>query len=188
MVWYPGEQGGVALADVLFGDYNPSGRLPITFPKSLDQLPAFGDYRLTGRTYRFMTETPQFYFGFGLSYTTFGYSDLSVDASGGPAVPVEVTVTVKNTGNLAGSEVVQAYVKDQEASVPVPHLRLVAYQRVTLEPGESKTLTLSVPIEELMAFDDDGKPFLESGLFELSVGGGQPVDPHYHVMKTSFAL
>ncbi len=108
--WYPGQAGGDALADVLFGDYNPAGRLPVTFYKSADQLPPFTDYGMKGRTYRYFTGEPLFPFGYGLSYTTFSYSGLTVSAAR-TGQPVQVAVEVQNTGSRAGEEVVQLYVK-----------------------------------------------------------------------------
>lgn len=174
MVWYPGECGGLALADVLFGEYNPSGRLPLTFVKGLEQLPPFNDYKMTGRTYRFMTEAPLFHFGYGLSYTTFDYENLRIKREG---TEIEATVTLKNTGAIAGTEVVQVYVKDVEASVPVPNLQLVGYTRITLKPGASQEVSIRFKVEQLSAYSDDGKSFVEPGDFVVSVGGGQPVDP-----------
>ncbi len=168
--WYPGEQGGNAVADVLFGDYNPAGRLPITFPKSYEQIPAFGDYNMKGRTYRFMESEPLYRFGYGLSYTKFKYSKLRIRG-------YEVSVDVKNTGKMAGDEVVQLYVKDLEASVPVPIRHLEGFKRIHLKPGQVRTVTFSLSAEQLMCYDDAGQPFLEPGIFEINVGGGQPDDP-----------
>ncbi len=169
-VWYPGEQGGNAVADVLFGDYNPAGRLPITFPKSYEQIPAFEDYNMQGRTYRFMADEPLYRFGYGLSYTKFKYAKLKVTG-------FNVSVEVKNTGKRAGDEVVQLYVSDLEASVPVPKLHLEGFQRLHLKPGQSKTVTFKLKPEQLMCYGDAGQPFLEPGKFRISVGGGQPDDP-----------
>ena len=182
MAWYPGQEGGAALADVLFGDASPGGRLPVTFVKSLDQLPPFEDYAMAGRTYRFGTDAPAYPFGHGLSYTTFAYADLRLSAAtlGANAPPdeaLEVRVDVTNTGGRAGDEVVQLYVQDVEASVPVPRHHLEGFARVSLAPGETRTVTLALRAEQLMAFDDLGRPFLEPGEFRLSVGGGQPDDP-----------
>jgi len=123
--WYPGEQGGNAIADVLFGDYNPGGRLPVTFVASLAQLPPFTDYRMAGRTYRFMSAAPLYRFGYGLSYTRFTYANPKLSqAAIRPGDRVAVTVEVTNAGNVAGDEVVQLYVSDVQASVPVPRHHL----------------------------------------------------------------
>lgn len=161
--WYPGESGGGAVADVLFGDYNPAGRLPITFPKSYDQLPAFEDYNMRGRTYRFMEAEPLYRFGFGLSYTTFTYSKLKVRG-------LAVSVDVKNTGKRAGDEVVLLYVRDVEASVPVPLRHLEGFKRIHLKPGQTKTVKFQLKREQLACYDDAGRPFVEPGDFEITVG------------------
>jgi beta-glucosidase len=175
--WYPGEQGGNAVADVIFGDYNPAGRLPVTLVKSMDQLPPFEDYGMQGRTYRFMDAEPHYRFGYGLSYTTFRYANVQcpadVPADGAFALRVEVT----NTGDRDGDEVVQVYVTDVEASVPVPRLHLEAFKRIHLAAGETRTVGFTISTGQLAAYDDDGKPFVEPGEFRIHVGGGQPDDP-----------
>ena len=143
--WYPGEQGGHAVADVLFGDANPAGRLPITFPMAEGQLPLHYNHKPTGRgdDYLDLTGQPLFPFGFGLSYTTFEYSDLAIEpAAIGAGGPPTVRCTVKNTGARAGDEVVQLYVRDVLASVARPVMELKGFQRVALAPGESRTVTL----------------------------------------------
>jgi len=176
MAWYPGEEGGAAIADVLFGDHNPAGRLPVTFPKSVDQLPDFADYRMAGRTYRFMRADPLYPFGHGLSYTTFRYEDLRVEPGevrAGEAVRVRVDVT--NGGNRDGDEVVQVYVWDVESSVRTPIRQLAAFTRVTLAAGEKRTVTLTVEGERMRAYTDEGEPFIEPGTFGISAGGGQPI-------------
>ncbi|MFO8008905.1 MAG: glycoside hydrolase family 3 C-terminal domain-containing protein [Candidatus Brocadiia bacterium] len=178
MAWYGGQAGGQAVGEVLFGDYNPAGRLPLTFVKGLEQLPPFEDYAMQGRTYRFMDEEPLFRFGYGLSYTTFAYSDLKLSAQEVSAdEPVTVRVTVRNTGERSGDEVVQLYVSDVEASVPVPRHHLEGFRRVHLEAGEERTVSLALLPEQLVAYDDGGNAFVEPGEFVISVGGGQPDDP-----------
>jgi beta-glucosidase len=175
--WYPGQEGGHAVADVLFGDHNPSGRLPVTFVRSLDQLPPFEDYDMRGRTYRFMEEEPLYRFGYGLSYTTFEYAGLRLEpAEAGTHEPVTVSVEVENTGDRAGDEVVQLYVTDVEASVPVPRLHLEGFRRIRLDAGEKRSVTFELRPEQLAAYGDDGQPFVEPGEFRISVGGGQPGD------------
>ena len=130
-VWYPGMEGGRAVADVLFGDISPAGKLPLTFPKSLDQLPSFDDYSMDGRTYRYMTEEPLYPFGFGLSYSAFEYADLKLDKSEiGIGDDLNVSVTVKNTGDRTAPEVAQFYLSDIEASAIVPLHHLVGFERV----------------------------------------------------------
>jgi len=174
-LWYPGEEGGIALADVLFGDYNPAGRLPVTFYTSVDQLPPFRDYGMEGHTYRFFRDQPLYPFGFGLSYTTFGYSDLAMSAASlAQGQSLEVSVTVTNTGDVAGDEVVQCYVADQAASVPVPVRQLVGFDRIHLVPGETQRVTFTVAPKQMSLFLDDGRRVVEPGTFELFVGGGQP--------------
>jgi len=173
--WYPGEEGGTAIAEVLFGDYNPAGRLPITFVRSVEQLPAFGDYRMKGRTYRYLTEDPLYPFGYGLSYTSFAYRNLSL--SKGSILPgdnVRVRVEVENSGKRSGDEVVQLYVSDLEASVEVPHWSLKAFRRVRLEPGERRVLEFDLTSRQLALIDNNGRCILEPGLFRLYLGGGQP--------------
>ena len=174
-VWYPGQEGGRAVADVLFGDVNPSGKLPLTFPKSLADLPPFEDYNMTGRTYRYATAEPLFPFGFGLSYTQFAYSQLKLSKKNVAAgESLSLTLMVENTGAAAGDEVVQVYLSDLSASVPVPLQQLVAFQRVSLKPGQRKRLSFTIQPEMMMIFDDDGKQQFEAGEFRLSVGGSSP--------------
>ena len=138
-LWYPGQAGGTALADVLFGDYNPAGRLPVTFYKSETQLPAFDDYSMKGRTYRYFADEPLYRFGYGLSYTSFAYSDLKVPPSVEAGKDLVVTVTVKNSGSRAGEEVAELYINHGDASVPVPIRALQGFRRIALKRGEKKT-------------------------------------------------
>jgi beta-glucosidase len=174
-VWYPGMEGGKAVANVLFGDVSPSGKLPLTFQKSLDQLPPFDDYSMDGRTYRYMTDEPLYPFGFGLSYSTFEYVDLTLEKSEITAGDnLEVSVTVQNTGDRTAPEVVQFYLSDIEASTIVPLHHLIGFERVTLEPGESRTLKFTLTPEMMSFFDDDGKLKLEPGEFRLEVGSCSP--------------
>jgi len=181
-VWYPGEEGGTAIADVLFGDVSPSGRLPITFPKSLDQLPAYDDYSMEGRTYKYMNEEPMYPFGFGLSYTQFEYSDATLDKTELSAEEsVSLEVTVKNTGKVKSDEVVQVYISDLEASVRVPNSQLINTRRVTLEPGASEKVTFEIKPESFQVVQEDGSKIIEPGKFRLYVGGSSP-------MKRSEAL
>lgn len=174
-VWYPGQEGGRAVADVLFGKAAPSGKLPITFPKATGQLPPFEDYTMTERTYRYATWEPQFPFGFGLGYTQFAYSDLKLPQdllSSGESL--SFSVTVSNTGANAGEEVVQVYLSDLAASTVVPFQNLAAFRRVTLQPGESQTLQFTLDPSALMLVDDEGQSKLEPGAFRLTVGGCAP--------------
>src|ERR671939_1680251 len=143
--WYPGEEGGAALADVLFGDYNPAGRLPVTFYKSVEQLPPFESYAMEGRTYRYFKGQPLYPFGHGLSYTRFTYSGLKVSSPRvSPTDKVTVSATVENAGRVEGDEVVQLYVTDAEASVRVPVRSLAGVERVRLKPGERRAVSFTV--------------------------------------------
>ena len=174
-VWYPGMEGGKAVADVLFGDVSPAGKLPLTFPKSIDQLPPFDDYSMDGRTYRYMTEEPLYPFGFGLSYSTFEYLDLKLDRTEiAVGDDLGVSVTVRNSGDRTAPEVVQFYLSDLEALTVVPLSHLVGFERVALEPGESRALKFTLTPEMMSFFNEDGKLTLEPGEFRLEVGGCSP--------------
>ena len=175
--WYPGEEGGTAIADVLFGDYSPSGRLPVTFPKSLEQLPPFEDYAMAGRTYRYMTEEPLYPFGYGLSYTTFEYFEMKLSAAKvASGQELKVTVRVRNTGAHAGDAVVQLYLSDLEASVDAPIRSLVGFTRVSLTPGASKEVSFAISSEQMKLVNDLGERVLQPGAFRVEVGGwaGKP--------------
>jgi beta-glucosidase len=173
--WYPGEEGGNAVADVIFGEVSPSGRLPITFPKSAEQLPPFDDYRMAGRTYRYMQEEPMYPFGFGLSYTKFAYSDLKLSAAKvKKGREVTASVRVANNGSVEGEEVAQLYLTDLEASVATPGYALKGFQRVRLEPGESKTLQFVITPEMMSLVDYEGNQVLEPGQFKVTLGGSSP--------------
>ncbi len=175
LAWYPGEEGGNAVADVLFGDYNPAGRLPITFVKSYDQLPAFSDYNMAGRTYRFMKGKPLYPFGYGLSYTTFAYSNLRLGSKViGLDEALTVSVDVRNTGKRDGDEVVQLYVSAQDASVPVPVRHLEGFKRVHLKAGQRTSIRFTLRAAQRAAYAEDGSPIMEPGRYRISVGGGQP--------------
>jgi beta-glucosidase len=175
--WYPGAEGGAALAEVLFGDVSPAGRLPITVPRSLDEVPPFADYAMAGRTYRYLdpTRPPLYPFGYGLSYTRFAYRDV---AASRPHVPagegLRITAVVENVGARAGDEVVQLYVKDLAASVPVPHHSLRGFQRVHLAPGAAREVAFELSARDLALVDEAGRRVVEPGRFRASVGGSQP--------------
>lgn len=172
--WYGGQAAGQALADVIFGDYNPAGRLPVTFYKSVEDLPAFTDYKMENRTYRYFKGEALYPFGYGLSYTTFKYSKLSVSKTLNSGETVSVSVKVKNTGKLAGDEVVQLYLSDLGASVPVPVRALKGFKRVHLLPGETKTVSFSVAPDAFSIIDETNKRVIKPGIFEFTVGGVQP--------------
>ena len=173
MAWYPGEEGGRAVADVLWGDADPSGRLPITFPLAVGQLPLVYDHRPTGRFdgYLDLPGDPLFPFGFGLSYTTFEYADLRIDpgtiAADGTA---RVACTITNSGPRAGAEVAQLYVHDALASVVRPVLELKGFRKVFLEPGASTTVSFDLGPKELALLDAAMKEVVEPGEFQIFVG------------------
>src|SRR5690349_7024272 len=174
-VWYPGMEGGRAVADVLFGDISPAGKLPVTFPRSLDQLPAFDDYSMQGRTYRYMTEEPLYPFGFGLSYTRFEYSNLQLDKTNvAPGDSLNVSLTLHNCGDRDSAEVAQFYLSDLHASTTVPLHHLVGFERVNLKAGESCSVKFTLTPEMMSFYNDDGKLTLEPGEFRLEVGGCSP--------------
>jgi len=173
--WYPGEEGGAAIADTLFGDYNPAGRLPVTFYKSVDQLPPFTDYHMDGRTYRFFKGEPLYPFGYGLSYTRFKYSGFTVSpARVSPTENVTVSATVENAGTREGDEVVQLYVTDVEASVRVPIRSLAGIERVHLKPGERRVVSFTIEPRQLALITDDARTVVEPGDFKVTIGGKQP--------------
>ncbi len=169
--WYPGQAGGEALADVLFGDYNPAGRLPVTFYKSVEDLPPFEDYRMEGRTYRFFRGEPLFPFGYGLSYTTFEFEDLQIDGS---QVEIgnntRIGFDVTNTGDRAGDEVVQLYIRHLDATVPRPIKELRAFKRINLEPGQRKRVVFTLHSHQLGFSDEAVKFVVQPGTVEVMVG------------------
>jgi len=173
--WYPGEEGGAAIADVLFGDYNPGGRLPVTFYRSVAQLPPFDDYSMQGRTYRYFKGDPLYPFGYGLSYTNFKYDKLKLSATRVKAGEgLRVSAEVQNTGAREGDEVVQVYVAHVAASVPVPIRSLGGVSRVSLKPGERRSVSFTLTPEQLSVIDDAGRRVVEPGEFLITVGGKQP--------------
>jgi beta-glucosidase len=171
--WYPGEEGGHAVAEVVFGDHSPAGRLPITFPMSEGQLPLSYNHKPTGRgdDYLDLTGMPLFPFGFGLSYTAFTYSDLRITPDGMPASgTATVRCTVRNTGAVAGDEVVQLYVRDVLGSVARPVMELKGFERIHLKPGESRDVTFTLGPQRLRMLDVDRKWVVEPGVFRVMVG------------------
>jgi beta-glucosidase len=172
--WYPGQAAGQAIADVIFGDYNPAGRLPVTFYKSENDLPAFTDYNVTSQTYRYFKGKPLYPFGYGLSYTTFQYGSTKINQQNNAGPDVSITVDVKNTGTMAGDEVVQVYVSPKKNSGNNPLRSLKAFKRIHLEPGETKSVTLSLPKDAFLSINEDGKKSIVSGDYEIAIGGGQP--------------
>lgn len=174
-VWYPGQEGGRAVGDVLFGKAAPSGKLPITFPHSVNNLPPFEDYSMENRTYRFSTVEPLYPFGFGLGYTRFTLRDLKLEKTTLEAgEDCIATCTLTNQGEREGDEVVQVYVHDVEASSRVPLQQLVAFQRVNLQPGASATLRFTISAHQMALVDERGHRRLEAGTFEITVSACSP--------------
>jgi beta-glucosidase len=172
--WYGGQSAGTAIADVLFGDYNPSGRLPVTFYKSDNDLTAFEDYSMKNRTYRYFTAKPLYGFGYGLSYTTFRYDKLELPGVAPAGKAVTVSVQVTNTGKKEGDEVVQLYIISENKTITTPLKALKGFQRITLKPGQSKLVKFVVRTEELTYVDANGKRQPLKGKLQICVGGNQP--------------
>ncbi len=170
--WYPGEEGGNAVADVIFGKYNPAGRLPVTFYKSVKQLPPFTDYSMRGRTYRYFKGTPLYPFGYGLSYTTFDYSNMRVNRrTASPKDTVNVAVDVRNTGRMDGDEVVELYVRHLDVKGFHAIKSLKGFDRVWINKGESRTVDISLPVKSLATYNvKEGKVIVEPGKYELQIG------------------
>lgn len=173
--WYPGAMGGKAISDLIFGEYSPSGRLPVTFYRNENKLPDFEDYSMEGRTYKYIKEKPLFPFGHGLSYSQFQYTGIQIEKNGlEKEQDLEVSVVVKNVGNVLADEIVQCYIRDLEASVGIPNHKLCGIKRVTLKPGEEKEIKLVIQKEQFAVVLDDGSLSYEAGEFEIFMGGCQP--------------
>ncbi len=166
--WYPGEEGGSAMGDILFGDVSPSGKLPITFPKSVEQLPAYEDYNMKGRTYKYMVKEPLFPFGFGLSYTTCEYKNLQLDSN------FIVSVDVKNIGERTSDEVVQLYISSPKAGIDDPIYDLKSFKRIHLKPNETKTVRFQLKKETFYQVNNNGDFVLRQGKHTIYVGGSLP--------------
>ncbi|HEV2136430.1 MAG TPA: glycoside hydrolase family 3 C-terminal domain-containing protein [Terracidiphilus sp.] len=185
--WYPGEEGGNAVAETLSGKNNPAGRLPVTFYKDVSQLPNFEDYSMANRTYRYFKGKPLYPFGYGMSYTKFSYSDLSLaNSSINPGDPVDADVTVTNSGKVAGDEVVQLYLKFPPVA-GAPNIALRGFQRIHLDPGASQKVHFELKDRDLGMVTSDGHPIIAGGDYTISIGGGQPdtgapgVSGYFHV-------
>jgi beta-glucosidase len=172
--WYGGQSAGTAVADVLFGDYNPAGRLPVTFYKSDKDLPEFTNYTMDNRTYRYFTGQPQYGFGYGLSYTTFRYDKLILPATIAKGNTVTVSARVTNTGKMNGEEVVQLYVSRPVSNVKMPLKALKGFNRITLKAGESKLVTFKLTKADLSIVTETGKMVEPGGDVNISIGGAQP--------------
>jgi beta-glucosidase len=175
LAWYPGEEGGNSAADIIFGKVSPSGKLPITFPMSLDQLPPYDDYSMKGRTYRYMSASPMYPFGYGLSYGKFEYSNIQI--SSGKIKrnqSVTVSVNVSNIAKFEAEEVVQLYVTNLNTKTNVPLYSLKDFKRVKLAPGESKIVQFTITPQMMSYIDDHGKSILAPGEIKVIIGGSSP--------------
>jgi len=173
--WYPGAEGGKAIASLIFGEYSPSGRLPVTFYRTTEELPDFHDYSMKNRTYRYMENEALYPFGYGLSYTKFEYSNIRLSKDKLPVgESLQCSIKVKNVGQRESDEIVQLYLKDMEGSVDLPKWQLRGMKRVNLIPDEEKEVTFTLTPRDMALIDNDGKCILEPGIFEVYIGGSQP--------------
>ena len=172
--WYPGQAGGTAIADVIFGDYNPAGRLPVTFYKDINDIPAFSDYNMQGKTYRYFKGKPLYEFGYGLSFTSFAYNNLEIPSIIESGNDFTLQVEVENTGAYSGEEVVQVYIQNTNADEFNPHKTLAGFQRTFFKSGEKKVLTFNIDKDQLTSVNKEGKKEILSGKYLISVGGSQP--------------
>lgn len=172
--WYPGAQGGKAIARVLFGDKNPEGRLPVTFYRSTQELPEFTDYSMKGRTYRYMKNEALYPFGYGLSYTDFTYGNERLSSDRVTEEGITVSAVLTNTGSLEGTETVQVYVKADREGTPNPQLKGI--QKVSLKPGESKEITVTLPLSAFALYDEQAVNRVLEGNYLVYIGGSQPDD------------
>jgi beta-glucosidase len=173
-IWYGGQSAGTAAADVIFGDYNPAGRLPVTFYKNDSDLPSFVDYKMDNKTYRYFKGTPLYGFGYGLSYTSFKYSNLKTPVKIKKGQSVSISVKVTNTGKTEGEEVAQLYLINQDAAIKTPLKSLKGFDRFNLKPGENKTITFNLSPEDLSYVTPEGSLKQYEGKIKISIGGSQP--------------
>ncbi len=194
LVWYPGEEGGNAVADIIFGKVSPSGRLPITFPKSLEDLPPYEDYTMNGRTYKYMEVEPMYPFGYGLSYTNFQYEDMKLsEKKVKKGKSLQASVKVINAGDRSAEEVVQLYIRDEKTSVDAPKYQLYGIKRVNLEPGASREINFEITPEMMELVNEKGERVLEKGDFKVYIGGSTPSERNIElglspVQEGSFTL
>lgn len=172
--WYPGAYGGQAVADLLFGHASPSGKLPVTFYQSTQSLPEFTDYRMEGRTYRYIKEIPLYPFGYGLTYGNVICQEVHSCTKPTPGEAMVVEGTFVNTGDIACEDVVQVYVKDMESALAVKHHSLCGFQRISLAPEESCTVKIHIPWNSFLAVDENGGRILDSRHFQIYMGTSQP--------------
>jgi beta-glucosidase len=173
--WYPGEEGGTAIAETLAGDNDPAGRLPLTFYTSVAQLPPFTDYSMHNRTYRYFSGKPLYTFGYGLSYTSFAFSRLKMPTEVSAGETVTIEADVKNTGAVAGDEVVELYL-EQPKAFETPIRELAGFRRVHMESGQSAHVALTIDPRSLGQIDAEGNRIILPGSYSISLGGSQPGD------------
>lgn len=171
--WYPGQAGGTAIADVIFGDYNPAGRLPVTFYKDINDIPAFSDYKMQGKTYRYFKGNPLYEFGYGLSFTNFTYDNLEIPEEINANSDFTLKVNVANTGAYDGEEVIQVYIHNKNADALNPHKTLEGFKRIFFKTGEKKLITFNINKDQLTSVNKEGKKVILPGLYQISVGGAQ---------------
>lgn len=175
LAWYPGEEGGNAVGDIIFGKVSPSGKLPVTFPMSLDDLPPYKDYSMKGRTYRYMEKTPMYPFGFGLNYGKMQYSDLQIRQTGsGDKTHLDISVKVTNQGKTSSDEVVQLYISVPEQKYLTPIYSMKGFHRVQMEAGDNQVVDFALDAKDLITYDAKGKPVLLKGTYTIYAGGSAP--------------
>lgn len=170
--WYPGAQGGRVIAEAIFGAFSPEGKLPVTFYHSIEELPAFTDYSMKNRTYRYMQQEALYPFGYGLSYTEFEFDDVKLDRDRITEAGVQVTAKIRNTGSMAGGETLQVYVKAERDGTPNPQLK--AIRKVRLQPGEEQTVSVHLPLEAFGLYDEAGNRSIRQGVYTVYAGASQP--------------
>jgi beta-glucosidase len=174
LTWYPGARGGKAIADLLFGNFSPSGKLPVTFYYSSDNLPSFTDYSMKNRTYRYIEETPLYPFGYGLTYGDVICKNAELVKEVDQEKDIEIKVTLCNNGRIAIEDVVQAYIKDEQSTYAVRNTSLCGFSRVKLNAGEEKEITMLIPFDSLKAINNKGEKILDSKKFKLYIGLSGP--------------
>jgi beta-glucosidase len=186
-LWYSGAEGGTALADVLFGDYNPAGRLPVTFYKSVNQLPAFDDYNMKNRTYRYFQDQPLYPFGHGLSYSTFLYENPICNFLSAQEDSIAIEFDITNTSGISGDEVIQIYARAEKSVIPVSRHSLIGIKRLSLNPGEKRHISMAVSLNPLKVFYKEKQQILKGG-YTIFIGGGQPgfENKNSNCVKTTF--
>ncbi len=186
--WYPGSQGGRAIASLLFGDYSPSGKLPVTFYRSTEELPDFRDYSMKNRTYRYMENEALYPFGYGLTYSKFEYEKIDHNTTKiNTTKSIEIKVKVKNTGKVESEEVVQLYLKDVESSIDIPKWELRGFKNVSLLPEDEQVVSFTLTPRDMGLINEEGKRVLEPGMFEVYVGGSQPDERSIELTETEVA-